>query len=491
MSLLLSLWMIQTSDTINRDGTLYIDMARLITEHHWQAALWQDELFHWQRPQRLLFYVFSIATFAWIFPVELQTAAHLLNTILLAIMSWLFIAILMAMNAKRSILIAGLIVITIHPYINDYRAEIIRGPGGWTFLLLYVWLTIRFFNSAQLKYFIASLLSLLLMTLFRLEGLSYMILAPLLLLTHSSYRNRRGMIFITKTYIILIGLAVLVMALTLFNNVFNNVIQTDTQSEYLIHLHNMSHYLSDIFAAIKTHILSEPEKLYTYLLTIMTTSIKALTPLFLIIAIGSYSYRPIRATLPYPLFFLSLIAINYLYMTYGVMVGISHLSGRYAMPAALIVALIASYGITWLFQQNQAPAYRYLRILTVMTLFIMTIDGLYSFGHSKRYIRDGGQWASQQLQADEKLLTNDYVLDYYGGIKHTGQSRNNNKAFIKALEQGTIDWSYIEKHHYLLLKTKHIQPDTLSQLQKRYAAPILQWPDQQNPKLKLYKLSND
>ena len=488
MSLLLSLWMIQTSDTINRDGTLYIDMARLITQNHWQDTLWQDELFLQIPYQRLLFYVFSIATFAWVFPVELQTAAHLLNTILLAIMSWLFIAILMAMNAKRSILIAGLIVITIHPYINDYRAEIIRGPGGWMFLLLYVWLTIQFFNNAQLKYFIASLLSLLLMTLFRLEGLSYMILAPLLLLTHSSYRNRQGMIFITKTYIILIGLAALIMAPTMLNH----VIQTDTQSTYLIHLHNMNHYLSDIFAATKTHILSEPEKLYIYLLTIMTTPIKALTPFFLIIVIGLYSYRPIRATLPYPLFFLSLIAINYLYMAYGVMIyGLSHLSGRYAMPAALIVALIASYGITWLFQQSQAPAYRYLRILTVMTLFIMTIDGLYSFGDSKRYIRNGGQWASQQLQADEKLLTNDTILDYYGGIKHTGQSRKNNQAFTKALEQGTIDWSYIEKHHYLLLKTKRIQPDTLSQLQKRYAAPILQWPDQQNPKLQLYKLSND
>lgn len=488
LSLMFSIWVIQTNDTVNVDGILYMDAAWQIMQGNWLDA--RNLYTH-------LFYPLLIAVFASILPFELETVANLINTIFLTGVSWFFMSILMQLQARKYMLLAGLVVISIHPYINEYRADVIRGPGFWMFLLLYVYLSIRFFRSEKISTYLGSLLCLIFMTLFRAEGIVYLLLSPLLLLTVDKFRTASGLRLITLTYS---AVAILIVTVAVLINVFD-IMPFDDRIGRPVHYwgekgQELLTYLTQLVSQLQTHVLpSESAKhgtlgvLVLMATIILATMIKRATLVLLIFALWSTITPQIRRNIPYFGFLLSIAGVNLIYLGYQTIERF-FLSSRFAMPTALMVALIASYGVARLFEMPTNRIIKILRGMTVFVFVILTLDGLYSFGASKYYLRDAGSWGKIQLTQNKSLLSNHLVIDHYAGIRHNYESRQSNLRFSNELNNKTINWKLIEQHDFLALRTKHIPASVLQQLEHRYSGAILALPDNTQAKLVVYQIRN-
>ncbi len=107
VSVALSIWAFYANDTINVDGILYLDVAHQLTLGNWNEAY---RLYNW------LFYPSLIAGLAMVTPFDIVASAGILNTILYAAVIWLFLTVLRYSGADQKTMLAGCLIILIHPF---------------------------------------------------------------------------------------------------------------------------------------------------------------------------------------------------------------------------------------------------------------------------------------------------------------------------------------------------------------------------------------
>ncbi|MGH8670546.1 MAG: hypothetical protein ACREUA_00715, partial [Burkholderiales bacterium] len=103
------------------------------------------------------------------------------------------------------------------------------------------------------------------------------------------------------------------------------------------------------------------------------------------------------------------------------------LVGRYLVPLALILMLAAPFSLTALYENGSRkhsgtgwgnglfPA-------ICVVLVFQAVDGLYSFGPSKAYLRKAGDWIDKNIPPDVILCSNSAPLDYYAQKRHSEQA---------------------------------------------------------------------
>lgn len=130
-SLLLSL-AARIGGTINRDGILYVDTARVFLESGFGAT---RELFNWP------FLSILIAGVAKVTGLGLENTGYLLNAFFMAGTC----ALLVASTSRQQPAAAWAIcIVTLAlPGVNEYRNELLREFGCWFFVMLSFWMALR------------------------------------------------------------------------------------------------------------------------------------------------------------------------------------------------------------------------------------------------------------------------------------------------------------------------------------------------------------
>lgn len=169
LSALLSIYAIATNDVINNDGILYIQTAGAFLEGGISKTM---TVFSWP------FFPIIIAWFHTLTGVSLEASAYAVNAILLIILSITFIKIYEEISAPKLPLWAPALFILALPIVNDYRAYIIRGHGFWTFTLLALLFFIRYSKQPTVRSALLWQLCTAIGTLFRIEGVVFLALAP-------------------------------------------------------------------------------------------------------------------------------------------------------------------------------------------------------------------------------------------------------------------------------------------------------------------------
>ena len=421
VSVLLSLWLHYHNDTINRDGVLYLDVAHQLLLGNLSEAY---ELYAWP------FYSGLIAALAGLFAVDVLVAGTLLNLLLYAILVWAFLTLLKVSGANRTVLLLGALVILIHPAINENRAELIRGPGAWAAVLLSMICLIRLKERAHPGYALGFALSLLGGILFRIDLLALLVALPLVLLGHRAWSGTTRLKLLLACYLLPALGAGMLFAWYHFASV---QIPLGRLLEPASHVENIALHL--------TAGLPNTTTLVGYgqlLLTALGAAIGYATPAYLLLA-GWQLFGAGRLKHGWPGhggLYLWLVLINLTYVGMHLLVK-GTLSGRYTMPAALVVAVYAAFGLAAIWQQLRAsrattgradgprlttvsgtsepvaaatgraggprltgralaqgvPAF----VLGLMLLFT-AVDGFYSTGPSKIFLQQGGQWLAQHTR---------------------------------------------------------------------------------------------
>lgn len=489
ISLLLSTWVILTNDTVNADGVLYLDAAYQIKLGDWGEAL---KLYRW------LFYPVLIAVISKVTTLGVETTALLISVAIFATIIWVFLSLLMLLNASRSVLIAGLIIISVHPHMNEYRADISRDSGYWMLFLWSIYFLIRLQDTQQWKDALLWGASITLATLFRIDGVAYATLAPIILLFGEDHPIKARIQIYLKAMLVPFSLGAVA-----FTGILLGLVPKGRLHEpfrLLEHFYTtISNTIPKLGDKMVDHILHRfssdfgTVSIYSVLLTILILMvIKRSTILFL--AAGCYTIfnRHLRSIIPHTPLLAWFAVINLITLTIFV-ASKFFLSSRFAMPFALIIALFASYAIARLFSSGIMPAnlkLKMLRAVVIGLFIILTLDGLYSFGDSKRYIRESGEWLKDNLSHGQILVANDNLIYHYSGIRQTNNHRLWLRKFGKDVSRNTVNRDDLAQADYIAIRTKHAHPESI-RLIESYTGnkPIKEFNNDHGKKVSIYKRS--
>jgi len=414
ISLLLSTLNVINDDSINSDGIRYVEAAKLFLEQGWQASI---EHYKWP------FYQILIAIISKITFLDLEHAAYLLNAILLAGLAYAFVRCADYLADDKKVSWAALAILLTHLNINGYRDLIIRDFGYWCFFFVALLMLLKFYKEKQFRYLGYYTASILVATLFRIEGIIFVVLGPLVLLWHSpsdsrSYKNL-VIYFAPLIIIAMIGFLVLLDNET-----------TGNPGRLLDPVNYFKNAIANIATGIKAkgEIIEEnvlgvfarnlgTQSFIAILIMMMVTKLFSATGLItVLLSIRTFTAKHLRDSIKHSPVLLWFILLNLLVLS-GFLLAEFFLSARYAITFALLLCLPASVALASIFRASGKPSKKIktLRVVIVIALVYMLLDGVTSFSAGKVYRTDAADWIKNNIGAEQRLLSNDELMFYYSG----------------------------------------------------------------------------
>jgi hypothetical protein len=197
------------------------------------------------------------------------------------------------------------------------------------------------------------------------------------------------------------------------------------------------------------------------LVILIMTIVKTLTPVFSILAAYSI-FRGLTFSSQYlKLFWFWLVFLNLLILSVF-LVNQYFIDERYPLAISMTIMLAVPFVLVTAFENwrkrgLRSWAHKLVFPLIVVLIFLMTIDGLMSFGPKRDYIRDAGLWIKQNTADEDMLYSNEISLLYYAGKLKTAEIRSINSSW-----KGTL--SILEDKHrkyydYLAIRVSRNDPE--------------------------------
>lgn len=447
-SVLLSLWCVISTDSINNDGILYINAAARLAAGDWAGA---HELYRW------LFFPGLIALLAGSSGLSLEAAAHTLDAALAALLAYTFVSLVRDLGGDRRVGWLAALVILGHPYLNDLRPEIIRDHGYWAFYLLALRVFLGYYRQPDWAGALGWGGTMTLATLFRVEGVVILLLLPLILWLRPGDWRTRLQVFGRAQAVVGVWLLLLLIGL----------LTPGFQADYLGRLHDILRLttafvqalgsgLEERAAQLSAAVLNRYADEYALagiiaLLLIMLADklLHTITPVYALL----FGVRRLRQHLHLPtdavpvLLWLAglnlLIAVVFLVVQFFI-------SSRHLIPLALLLLLLSPFLLAAAWDEWQR---RWQRGLLVAALLLLVGDGLIALpGTSQAYLRDAGAWLREHVQAPVRLYTNNQKLYYYSGLPMRYDSyadwRDTPRWHLDAAQLHALPW---QEYEYVVL----------------------------------------
>lgn len=450
-SLLLSIWVINQETVINTDAVCYLLSAEMIDASGLRAAMHLCGQAIWP------FYSFLIHGLVKISPLSYQAAAYSMNAVFTALSVFFFIRIVKELGgAGRVLWLAAFVILLSHEF-NSVREYIVRDHGFWAFYLASIFFLLRFFNTLTIKPALLFSASLLMATLFRIEGAIFLLAVPFLtwFLTQYSLKARLKYFLMLNLLTLLIGVGILAWLLL-------HPQETLTQLGRVAEVPNQ--FLNGFKLISERYVLTK-NSLAEHVLTMESAS-EAGFVLALVIFVWYVlsviqnlsfgyalltSYAWIRNIHPLKGVGL-LVVLGYLFInvviTFGFLAEKLFLSKRYLIALSLVLMLWVPFALHHLLNQWSLHKQRLFSILVCVFIFISALGGIFEFGHSKAYISRAGNWLAVNVPTSASLYTNDYMVMYYS--KHFGSDIFKIREAYKQID--TIAQGKWKQYDYLALR---------------------------------------
>ncbi|OGT55396.1 MAG: hypothetical protein A3F14_01805 [Gammaproteobacteria bacterium RIFCSPHIGHO2_12_FULL_43_28] len=416
VSLLISLWMSAKVAVINPDAVCYLMAAKAVGEGGVHGAMTLCGQASWP------FYSLLIYQFVHLTHVSYAAIAYGLDALFSAVSVFTFILIAKTLGGtKRIMWFAAATILLAHEF-NSVREYIIRDHGFWAFYLLSFYFLLRYFTTPSTWVAIAFNASLLVASLFRIEGIFFLMALPFLALFYQSFsmKERFHAFFRLNTLTLFAGMF-LVIWLILHPQ------QTLTHLGRLVEIPEQFRHglalISDRYVAARNalaqHVLTaDSAKEASLVMMVMLMAwylmsvIGNLSWPYTIMVIYAWSRRFITLSPSARLVWWGYIAIN-VFVTFMFLLERFFLSKRYLIALSLVLMLWVPFVLDDLWKKRRAMRYRVL--FAVLTLWI-AIAGWHSMlnrGYSKAYIEEAGSWIATHIPKEAMLYTNDPQLMYY------------------------------------------------------------------------------
>jgi len=423
-SVLLSLIAIGTGGTLNRDGMLYVDTARVFLQGGFSAA---REAFAWPFLP-ILMAVVSQAT-----GLGLENTGYLLNILFMAGACALLVACAARLFPEAAWPICLVLLAT--PGLNDYRNEVLREYGCWFFIMLSFWLALRWSAAPRWRSALAVQAALGAAVLFRPEALAFF---PALILwqLYESPAGERWRRVLMIGGLPLIGLAILV-ALRAGGQLPGrlagdlgrlSVARFDSKAQAIgAVLHE--------YAREQAHTILFFGSLAIIPLKFAKMMGVLLAPLFFPCVTQSGLRTVLARSQIFAWAFVAHLLVLMVFVT-----DMQFLAGRYVALLTLLAVPPTGYGL-WLLMQRFP---RWKTALVFVALLLMVSNAV-TFAPGKRQYVEAGAWLAQNAKESPRIYIESARTAYYAGWRFAGRPEPELRASLpEALAQGQYDLVVLE-----------------------------------------------
>jgi len=403
------LFAIAGRDVINKDGILYVNVAKAFLSEGLSGAI---EVYNWPVYGILIGLVHQVSG------LSFENSAYSLNTLFLVIICVVFVRIYEEISSKESRIWIAAILILALPVLNDYRDFVIRGFGFWAFMLIALYYFIQYSRTPKIEISLKWQVSVVAAILFRLEGLAFLVLAPLCFMFMA---DRRREIF---THVVRLNAA---MAMAGFLVISFLLLSGVPQLAETKGIPNQLGYASPL--ALMSAINTEAEMMFFrnqfmasvgearlilaagLLILVVAKVVSNIGPIFLVVWGYGVKHRWLRLTRE------SFIVIYFAAIAFVTLIPVAgnyfFLSSRYTVLAVLLISLVTFQYVDYLFRELSSRRLRQWSIIAWVVVMAMFLDGVISGGASKRNIREAGEWVIAEMPAEERIACNEARLEFY------------------------------------------------------------------------------
>jgi len=445
LSLLISLWLFASKDIISRDATLYMYTAQAFLDNGIGAAF---KVWAWP------FYPITIAITHKITGFSLENSAYFLSILMEMIISVTFVKIYQKIAFNGAHLWVAMLFILTFATLSDYKADIWREYGFWSFGLLAVYQFILYYQTRSKTNALLWQLCIFIATLYRVEAIVFAVLAPFyfLFLPHNKVKNilTLNSVFYSLG---LISILVILVSSQLQELILNNL---PAQATYLspkdilgnfnLAADNFAQYVLPFdYSARYSHFIIASGILSMLILKLITN----LSPVYFGIWLtGAYKHwikNTKEAKIIYYFSSLSLL-ILLVFITSRLFV-----SSRYTVFLLLLIGLIFSQYLDYFIYYLSRNKHKKWLIALSLFISIQFLDGMITTTAKKTPMQQAGLWLSQHIKPGEAVFCNESRLSYYS--KQPCYSKKTR--FYKSYQPSDIQ--YLQKNNisYLLLWVKH------------------------------------
>ena len=491
LTLLISAWFTYTAGLINNDGIHYLSAAELIIAGDWAGACQIEQLLCW------LLFPSMIATVGKLTGLGLENAAYLLGAVFSALMVFAFLTLVRDFGANRTTLVIAALVILLHPFLNNARTEVIRDHGYWALYLLMVFFFIRFWRDASWQYIVAWGAAAVAATLFRIEGIVFLLFLPLVLVIDTRRRWAERLLRLLQAH----AFTGFVMLMLLAWWALDPAFFASNSGRLLEPVQRMGETWEQLHTGLATRaqvmgeqvLGSELEHyalsaLWAGLLVIIVYKvINTLSPLYALLLFFKslrVHFNPPAGVVPVIVW---LVILNLLILLVEVLTRFT-LSGRFAMPLALTLMLIVPFLLEAMYSRWQAGALhgwqRWLALpLVTAALLFMTVDGFYSSGSGRHdYLRDAGYWLQDRRTSTTRIISNSARVTHYSGKYGKHNKWVNDKRTSRMLQRGT--W---RKFDYIVIQVDGDDATLRDMAVKTLGVPVMEFSNSRHDSVLLYE----
>jgi len=486
-SILLSFWLGYRETVINPDGICYLLSAQMV------GVATLTDVMHLCPQSQWPFYSILIHVFVQISHLSYMAAAYLLDGFFSLVSIVTFILIVKELGGSRRVLWLAAFVILLNHQLNSVREYIIRDHGFWAFYLVSIFFMLRYFRKPKWVVAIIWNASLLLATLFRIEGAIFLFVMPFLSWFYFRYPKRTRAKFFFALNLPTIFVCVII-AIWFLVHPQQTVAKLGRISEIINQLQHglsmLSYRYQTSKMALAQYVLTPDsmgdagEVLFLvwiswYVLNVMGT-LSAIYAILVIYAwwhkIASFSSRVIYGYL----------GVNVI-VTLGFLAERLFLSKRYLIALTLVLMLWVPFALDDLIKKWQNKRHAIALAMAVFFIFISSLGGMIDFGYSKSYIHDAGDWIAKNIPANAALYANDFQLMFYS--QHFG-----NRIFEKLpryVQINTIAHDQWKQYDYLALRVgKREVGDMDAVLQEINLIPIQVFSNKRGDRVAIYKVGS-
>jgi hypothetical protein len=197
--------MMNSYGSINTDGILYIEVARTFDVGQWRQGF---GLYNWPFYPLLITLVHKLGYFGF------EMSAHCLDALFFALLTAGLLTLVREAGGDRRTMVAAVVLLFVSSSIvRSYLPMVLRDPGFWAF---HIWSIVFFLRFYIRHYWMDALawgVTATIATLFRVEGLTYLMVLPILIFSQRQLPNRTVLYAKANTLLILAGLGLLVSVL--------------------------------------------------------------------------------------------------------------------------------------------------------------------------------------------------------------------------------------------------------------------------------------
>lgn len=446
LSIFLSCWIAGKESVINSDAICYLQSAATMPAG-FQVAMHLCDQAKWPFYSALIFGLASLTKLSYI------TAANVLNGIFSLLSVITFITIVRLLNNKPRVLWLAALVILLASELNGVRTYIIRDHGFWAFYLLSILFLLQYYRTRLWFLAWGWGLSLIVATLFRLEGAIFLVVIPFSVWLMGKPQNVSRITLFLQLNTITFIIGVFLCFWFIFHPMGQDAGRLPELQFQLLHgIHSVLTNFNLKAGTVARFVLSpdsaQDARLILFLMLVswyVLSVVSNLSLIYSVLVVYAWKNKNLSADKSTHWVLWSYIVVNIM-VTGMFLVEHLFLSKRYLIALSLVLMLWVPFALEHLLQQWQQRKWPF--ILAVFFIIISSLGGIFDFGYSKQYIHQAGQWLEENAPPQATIYSNDYHVMYYS--KHFG-----NQIFAKFKEFSDMHFianGQWEKYDYVALR---------------------------------------